>query len=130
MPLPFKKSWEMNGNSVLLDTNIVLYLLGGDKVLAELLNQKKLYLSFISQLELLGFRGITQKQQTEINRFVQECIVIDINEEIKKEVIQLRKSTKLKLPDTIVLATARYLSLPLITSDLDFKENEEVIIYT
>jgi predicted nucleic acid-binding protein len=54
----------MNGNSVLLDTNIVLYLLGGDKVLAELLNQKKLYLSFISQLELLGFRGITQKQQT------------------------------------------------------------------
>jgi predicted nucleic acid-binding protein len=120
----------MNGNSVLLDTNIVLYLLGGDKVLAELLNQKKLYLSFISQLELLGFRGITQKQQTEINRFVQECIVIDINEEIKKEVIQLRKSTKLKLPDTIVLATGRYLSLPLITSDLDFKENEEVIIYT
>jgi predicted nucleic acid-binding protein len=56
--------------------------------------------------------------------------VIDINEEIKKEVIQLRKSTKLKLPDTIVLATGRYLSLPLITSDLDFKENEEVIIYT
>ena len=55
----------MNGNSVLLDTNIVLYLLGGDKVLAELLNQKKLYLSFISQLELLGFRGITQKQQTQ-----------------------------------------------------------------
>lgn len=130
MPLPFKKSYEMNGNSVLLDTNIVLYLLGGVKVLADLLNQKKLYLSFISQLELLGFRGISQKQQTEINRFVQECIVIDINEEIKKEVIQLRKSTKLKLPDTIVLAPARYLSLPLITSDLDFKENEEVIIYT
>lgn len=130
MPLPFKKSCEMNGNSVLLDTNIVLYLLGGDKVLADLLNQKKLYLSFISQLELLGFRGISQKQQTEINRFVQECIVIDINEEIKKEVIQFRKSTKLKLPDTIILAPARYLSLPLITSDLDFKENEEVIIYT
>jgi len=40
----------MNGNSVLLDTNIVLYLLGGDKVLAELLNQKKLYLSFISHI--------------------------------------------------------------------------------
>lgn len=130
MPLPFKKSCEMNGNSVLLDTNIVLYLLGGDKVLADLLNQKKLYLSFISQLELLGFRGISQKQQIEINRFVQECIVIDINEEIKKEVIQFRKSTKLKLPDTIILAPARYLSLPLITSDLDFKENEEVIIYT
>lgn len=121
----------MNGNSVFLDTNIVLYLLGGDQVLSELLNQKKLYLSFISQLELLGFRGITAKQQIEINRFIQECIVIDINEEIKREVISLRKKSKLKLPDCIVLATARFLSLPLITSDQDFKSIPftEIIIY-
>lgn len=121
----------MNGNSVILDTNIVLYLLTGDQVLSELLNQKKLYLSFISQLELLGFRGITSKQQTEINKFIQECIVIDINEEIKREVISLRKKSKLKLPDCIVLATARFLSLPLITSDQDFKSISftEIIIY-
>ncbi len=121
----------MNGNSVILDTNIVLYLLNGDQVLSELLNQKKLYMSFISQLELLGFRGITAKQQTEINKFIQECIVIDINEEIKKEVILLRKKTKLKLPDCIVLATARFLSLPLITSDQDFRSIPftEIIIY-
>lgn len=121
----------MNGNSVILDTNIVLYLLNGDQVLSELLNQKKLYLSFISQLELLGFKGITVKQQTEINKFIQECIVIDINEEIKKEVISLRKKSKLKLPDCIVLATARFLSLPLITSDQDFKSIPftEIIIY-
>lgn len=121
----------MNGNSVILDTNIVLYLLTGDQVLSELLNQKKLYLSFISQLELLGFRGITLKQQTEINKFIQECIVIDINEEIKQEVISLRKKSKLKLPDCIVIATARFLSLPLITSDQDFKSISftEIIIY-
>ena len=121
----------MNGNSVILDTNIVLYLLTGDQVLSELLNQKKLYLSFISQLELLGFRGITLKQQTEINKFIQECIVIDINEEIKQEVISLRKKSKLKLPDCIVLATARFLSLPLITSNQDFKSLSftEIIIY-
>lgn len=31
----------MSGNSVLLDTNIVLYLLSGDKVLADLLFDKK-----------------------------------------------------------------------------------------
>ncbi len=121
----------MNGNSLLLDTNIVLYLLNGDDVLAELLNKKKLYLSFISQLELLGFKGITSKQQNEIGKFIQECIVIDINEEIKRQVIHLRRSTRLKLPDSIVFATARYLSLPLVTADLCFKaiENIELIIY-
>jgi predicted nucleic acid-binding protein len=121
----------MNGNSVVLDTNIALYLLSGDKVLSELLFRKKLYLSFITQLELLGFKGITSKQQIEISRFIKDCIVIDINEEIKEEVIKLRKNTKLKLPDSIVLATARYLSLPLVTSDADFNSIEfpEIILY-
>lgn len=98
----------MNGNSIVLDTNIVLYLLSGDKVLSGILYQKKLYISFISQLELLGFRGITTKQQIEISKFIQHCMVIDINEEIKNEVISLRKTTKLKLPDSIVLAMTRY----------------------
>ncbi|MEK6780115.1 MAG: type II toxin-antitoxin system VapC family toxin [Bacteroidota bacterium] len=121
----------MNGNSVGLDTNIVLYLLTGDRVLSELLYQKKLYISFISQLELLGFRGFTVKQQIEISKFIQDCIIIDINEEIKQNVIILRKDSNLKLPDSIVLATARFLSLPLITSDADFKSagNSEIIIY-
>lgn len=114
-----------------MDTNIVLYLLRGDKVLSELLYQKKLYLSFISQLELLAFKGITGRQQIEISKFIQDCIVIDINDEIKHAVISIRKTSKLKLPDCIVLATARYLNLPLITSDLDFKSTNfsEIIIY-
>lgn len=121
----------MNGNSILLDTNIVLYLLNGDQVLSQLLNQKKLYLSFFSQLELLGFKGITSKQQSEISKFIHDCIVIDINEEIKNEVILLRKNSKLRLPDCIVLGTAKYLSLPFVTSDSDFKSStySEIIIY-
>jgi hypothetical protein len=31
----------MNGNSFLLDTNIVLYLLSGDKTIASLINEKE-----------------------------------------------------------------------------------------
>jgi predicted nucleic acid-binding protein len=121
----------MSGNSVVLDTNIVLYLLRGYQVLSELLYQRKLYLSFISQLELLAFKGITTTQSSEIKKFIQDCIVIDINDEIKQEVISIRKNSKLKLPDCIVLATARFLNLPLITSDLDFKSTNfsEIIIY-
>ncbi len=121
----------MSGNSVLLDTNIVLYLLNGDHVLADLLYKKKLYLSFINQLELLGFRGITKDQHTVINRFIKECVVIDVNEEIKSRVISIRKASKLKLPDSIILATAQFLDVPLITSDIDFKsaDADNVIIF-
>lgn len=44
----------MSGNSLLIDTNIALYLLNGDNTIAELLDGKDVYLSFISELELLG----------------------------------------------------------------------------
>ncbi len=44
----------MNGNSLLFNTNAVLYVLGGDETLASFLNEKKLVLSIISELELLS----------------------------------------------------------------------------
>ncbi len=44
----------MNGSKLLLDTNIVLFLLGGDKILAQEVNSKNYYVSFITELELLG----------------------------------------------------------------------------
>ena len=69
----------MNGNSILLDTNIVLYLLSGDQVLSDLLLYKKLYVSFITQLELLGFSEISTAHQNEIKKFLEDCIIIDIN---------------------------------------------------
>lgn len=121
----------MNGNNVLLDSNIILYLLNGDRVLSELLYRKKLYISFVSQLELPGYKGITHKDQVAISKFFKECIVIDINEEIKREVISIRRGYKLKLPDSIILATARFLNIPLITADIEFKQigTNEIIIY-
>ena len=59
----------MNGFSILLDTNIVLYLLSGDEVLAELLHNKKLHVSFVTALELFGYQNITGQEQEEVKRF-------------------------------------------------------------
>lgn len=42
----------MNGNNLLVDTNIVIYLLSGDKTIADLLDKKKIYISFITEIEL------------------------------------------------------------------------------
>lgn len=120
----------MNGNSVLLDTNIVLYLLSGDEDLSTLLHNRKLYVSFVTQLELLGYQGITEKEQSIVRRFLEDCIIIDINNQIKEEVIRLKQSRKIKLPDSIILATSKYLSIPVISADSDFSKAEEVnVIY-
>ncbi len=48
----------MNGDNILIDTNIALYLLNGDSVVAEILDGKNVYVSFITELELLGFHEI------------------------------------------------------------------------
>lgn len=67
-----------------MDTNIVLYLLGGDDTLADFLNKNTLYISFITQLELLSFSGINKKELKHIEAFIKECKIVDINNGIKE----------------------------------------------
>ena len=69
----------MHGESILIDTNIALYLLSGDRVIAEILDSKNVYVSFISELELLGFHGITSEEHQRIAEFLKDCIIVDLN---------------------------------------------------
>ena len=59
----------MNGNKLFLDTNIILYLLDGDQTLATLLNGKQLYISVITELELLAYKDITPNEEKVITDF-------------------------------------------------------------
>ena len=112
----------MNGRSFLIDTNIALYLLSGNKTIANILDGSQLYISFITQPELLGYKGITSKEQQIIKLFLNECIIIDINEEIKKTTIQIKQKHQIKLPDSIIAATALFIEIPLLTADKEFKK--------
>lgn len=116
----------MNGNNILLDSNIVLYLLNGEQTLIPLLEEKQLYVSFITQLETLGYKGISEKESKKIKSFLNECIIIDVNPVIKDFTIKLRQEYSLKLPDSIIIATSLYLNAPLITADTDFKKVKEL----
>ena len=98
--------------------------------MSNLLYNRKLYISFISQLELLGYKDITVQERNEIRTFLDDCIIIDINTQIKEEVIKIRQSARIKLPDSIILATSQYLNVPVISSDSDFGRVEEAnVIY-
>ena len=112
----------MNGRSFLVDTNIVLYLLSGNTTIAEIINGSQLYVSFITQLELLGFKGISAKEQLKVKQFLEECIIIDINEDIKRLTIGIKQKHQIKLPDSIIAATSRYIEVPLLTADKGFRK--------
>lgn len=121
----------MNGNKLLLDTNTVLYVLGGDETLAQFLHGKELHLSVISELELLSFKKITQKEVKAISAFLSELVIENINDDIKRTTIEIRKSTNLKLPDCIIAATSKSLNMSLVTADkqLSSVPGLDVVLY-
>lgn len=115
----------MSGNSLFVDTNILFYLISGDETIAELLNGKHIYISFITELELLGYKELGESDLRVIQKLIKEATIIDINAAIKAEVISLRKQYKIKLPDAIIVASALYAGLPLVAADKQLSQIDE-----
>lgn len=121
----------MSGTRLLVDTNILIYFLQGEQEVIDMLTDKDPVISFITELELLSFPTISPDSEETIHGLLENCSIIDIHPKIKTLTIQFRKSSNLKLPDSIIAATAQYLELPLLTADKQFKEieNVDVIFY-
>ena len=115
----------MNGNKYLADTNILLYLLAGNAGVFDYLNDE-FYISEITEIELLGHKGITTLQHSSRSKIINGCTIITLSENIKKLTIQLKQHYTLKIPDAIIAATSIYLNLSLLTADKDFKKIKEV----
>ncbi len=116
----------MNGSKLVLDTNIVLYLLSGDKTLANFLQDKQGYVSVITELELIGYPDIAARESQRIKNFLDDCTIIEINDEIKSIYVNLRKQYRLKLGDATAAATAIFLDLPFMSADRDFSKVTEL----
>jgi predicted nucleic acid-binding protein len=111
----------MNGNRFLLDTNAILYILAGDQTLADFLFEKELIISIITEMELLSYKNITPQERQTIKNFISDFTIVNIDEKIKLNTIEVKKTSNMKLPYSIIAATAISLKLPLITSDKQFK---------
>lgn len=112
----------MSGNNLLLDTNIILYYLDGDDTLEPLLVDNNLYVSVISEMELLGYPSFDKQELSAVQNFLAFCIVEGISDKIKKQAIYLRREIRLKLPDAIIMATSLAMDIPIISADNDFKK--------
>jgi predicted nucleic acid-binding protein len=112
----------MSGTDYLVDTNILIHLVNGDQAITEFLQNKTVFVSFISEMELLSKPGLTNDQVKILQSLINSCVLVDFNHEIKSEAIKIRRHYKLKNPDAIVAASAKYLKLPLLTADKDFKK--------
>ncbi|MEO6456527.1 MAG: PIN domain-containing protein [Ginsengibacter sp.] len=111
---------------ILADTNVVIYMLQGDQVLAQLFDDNKIAISFITELELLTAKKFTLIQGKLIQEFINNCIIYNYTEFIKEACINLRLKYSLRIPDAIIAATAKAYKIPLFTSDKHFSKITEI----
>ena len=102
--------------NVVLDTNAVLYFLGGR--LAQALPQADFYVSVITEMELLSYPLLKSDEEAEIYSFLSDVSIVNLSQEIKQSAIALRRQYRVKLPDAVVAATAQHLKAELFTNDL------------
>jgi predicted nucleic acid-binding protein len=107
----------MNGN-ILLDTNIVIYLS------QKSLNPKKIFvaggtyhISVISKIELLGYPFKNEQEERYIQNILNSFHITPLTDEIVSYTIDIIKKHRIKIPDAIIYATAKFLHGKLITNN-------------
>jgi predicted nucleic acid-binding protein len=114
-----KEQLEMSGRKVLLDSNIIIYLSKGVLDIESILeNYDELYISIITYMEVLGFRFSNKKELLLIKELLNSFEIINLNSEIAEDVISIKQKKKIKLPDAIIWATAKFIGSDLSTRNV------------
>jgi predicted nucleic acid-binding protein len=105
-----------------LDTNVLIGMLAQTPVALALLRghgatTANSGYSAITRMELLGFPAITPPEIQQIAALLAKIARYALIAEIEDEAISLRRSARIKLPDAIILATAKVHKLVLLTLD-------------
>lgn len=113
---------------IILDSNIIIYSLQPqNENLTNWLNGHSLYVSAISQLEVLGYHKITQDEISFAQRYFSNCYTIPIQQNIIDKAVSLRQLKSMSIGDAIIAATAIVYELPLVTANSkDFKHIEKL----
>lgn len=104
----------------LLDSNIIIYHLNGEKTATRFIleNMGKCAVSHITYLEVLSF-GFTNELFAVVKEFMDSFRAIDIDREITLQALENRNVKKIKVPDNIIASTAQVNNLVLVTRNVD-----------
>ena len=97
----------------MLDTNSLIYALNGQAKIP-----LEYYLvSIITEIELLSYTKLTDSEDMMIRSMLDRFEIVGLTANIKEITISIRKRFKVKLPDSIIVATAIENNATLVTSD-------------
>ena len=115
------------GPEFLIDTNIAIASLGNKLPQEGAFFMKAIppAISVITQIELLGWYGVSAVDLIPLTSFVDKSFIYPINPAITDKCIWLSQNHHIKTPDAIIAATALVHNLTLLTRNTgDFKRIE------
>ncbi|GAA4206719.1 hypothetical protein GCM10022289_27990 [Pedobacter jeongneungensis] len=121
------------GINYLWDTNTVIYFLQrqftptAEKFIDNIVSTNQPAISAITEIELLCWKTAAENDLLILRSFIKDSYVYELNQEIKNQTVEVRKSYSLKLPDAIIAATAIVNELTLITRNAkDFEKIPQI----
>ena len=113
----------MGWKNYLIDTNVAIYYFGKalsfeSEELIDRIIDEHYSISVINRIELLGFKGLNERESDALSSFISSSIVFDLEEDIILETILIRKMYSIKLPDAIIAATCLVNNCTLITNNI------------
>jgi len=109
----------MSGNNLLLDSNVVIYLSQGVLRLSDFARPEDvLYTSIVVYMEVLGYNFTSTMEEAKVRNICNVLNLILVDEDIANQVIAYRKIRKIKLPDAIILATAKVHNCKIVTRNV------------
>jgi predicted nucleic acid-binding protein len=116
-----------------LDTNVLIGYLNDDKKVTEQLfawrkDNKKFLISVITEVEILSFPLLTPEEITTIQRFLQEFTIIPLDTQLARMAAEIRRNYKIKLGDSVVIATAKLTNSILVSLDKDVLKKAGTLI--
>jgi predicted nucleic acid-binding protein len=112
----------------LFDSNILIdYMLGRPAAAETIRGCDDRSISVVTSIELLA--GATEADWKPVSALLDLFEELPLDREVRDEAARVRRVRRLKLPDAIILATARIHRLPLVTRNTrDFPEDDPGII--
>ena len=109
----------------LFDTNILIdYLKGVEAAQVELARYRQPLISIVTWMEVLA--GVRNDEEGDVvEMFLRDFRIVEVTRAIAREATDIRKTSRLRLPDALIWASARHEAALLITRNIkDFPTDE------
>lgn len=116
-----------------LDTNILIAYCADDELAVRYVSARRrggtsLFISVVTEIELLSFTGLKPGDVANIERALRELTIVSLDSQLGRIAADIRRRSGLRLADSVVVATAKLTGSKLATLDKEILRKTRGIV--